>query len=127
MKRALMLGLLVVGGCRTVSSVHEDPQEGTVTFYEGLSRQKALEITKWVMKDKGADKLRVTDEWVVGEWYTNVVSWGAYCGVFPEETKEGCRVRVVSKRKAALSVFTGITEGGFVSAFEARLNGSSLR
>lgn len=127
MKRALMLGLLMTAGCRSMSAVHEDPEDGSVKVYPGLSKAKALEITKWVMKDKGADKLKVTDEWVVGDWYGNVVSWGAYCGVFPKETAEGCQLRVVSKRKSAVSIFTGITEGGFLDAFDDRLSREAIR
>ena len=124
--RAFLLGIIVVSGglgCRSMQGMVEESntQEGTIKEYK-IGKAKALEVAKVVLKEQGADSFKIADDWVIGSFGTNLITWGIYCGVYPKETApDSCELRVISRRKASLSIFTSLTEGGFHDAFEAKL------
>ena len=122
-KKMMVLGiLLTVAGCTSMGGMIEEKNtsEGTVETYP-LSKAKALELAKIVMKEQGADSFEEGDGYVIGSFYVNLISPGSFCGVYPKEVSSGCEVRVVSRRKSSISIFTGLTETGFHDAFEAKL------
>lgn len=122
MKRTLILGLLVVAGCRSMAGVEEEAstQEGVVRSYS-VSKQKALEVAKQVLKEEGADEIKEGNGYLVGSFNFNLITPGSYCGVFPKETERGVELRVVSRRKSAISCFTCLTEETFHESFQAKL------
>jgi len=128
MRNALLLGILVIGGCRSMSGMEEerDSEEGTIKTYP-LSKKKALDFAKIVMKEQGADSFKETEDYVIGSFYVNLISPGSFCGVYPKETPAGCEVRVISRRKSSISIFTGLTEGGFHEAFEEKLKSETAK
>lgn len=123
MKKMMVLGImLAVAGCRTMGGMIEekDGSDGAVQTYP-LSKQKALELAKIVLKEQGADSFEEGDGYVIGSFYVNLISPGSYCGVYPKEKDGACEVRVVSRRKSSVSIFTGLTEQGFHDAFAEKL------
>ena len=122
MRKMLTLGFLLVAGCRTMSGMEEEASstDGDVRSYP-MTPGKALELAKVVLKEQGADDFKEGGGYVIGSFYLNLVTPGSYCGVYVKETPAGCDVRVLSRRKAAVSIFTGLTESGFHTAFSEKL------
>lgn len=126
----LMVVPLMALGCRGMEGMVEErwSDEGTSVTYK-IGKKRALEVAKDVMKDEGADGFRVMGEYVIGRWDTNVLSLisysGSFTGVYAKETEAGCSLRVLSRRRNPLSIFTGLTEGGFHDAFQLKLKGMS--
>lgn len=128
MRHAMLLGILLVTGCRSMSGMEEekDSQEGMIRTYP-ITKDKALELAKVVLKEQGADSFQEGTGYVIGSFYVNLITPGSYCGVYPKETDKGCQVRVISRRKSSISIFTGLTEEGFHTAFSEKLEGMAQR
>lgn len=125
MKSHLISGLwilLLTAGCRSMSGMEEEAasEDGVIRKYP-VSQQKALEVAKVVLKEQGADSMKEGEGYVIGSFYVNFITPGSYCGVYTKPAGEACEVRVISRRKSSVSIFTGLTEDGFHTAFGAKV------
>lgn len=122
MKNYAVLVMLVLGGCTSMDSVDQDAKGGGGDVREyAVSKGRALEIAKEVFKDFRAMSVEERADSVVASFSTNPITPGSYCGVYPVEKDGKTEVRVVSRRKSQISVFTCLTEDTFHEAFAAKV------
>lgn len=132
--RSVILALSVLGilGCgqRTYQDVREAAAdgEGMVKTYSDLSKAKALEVAKKVLREAGADAFRGGEEvgYLIAEFKANAVTAGSFCGVYPKEVGKDLEVRVICLRKSSMNMATGITENGFFNRFARGLDPISM-
>lgn len=123
MKRVLMLGMLVVGGCRTMESVKSDTDGGTVKTYAG----KAVELLLWaeeVLKENGAESFErdPAKAAVFCNFPANFAHNGTYAGVWVTEEGPGkVRVRCVTLRRMAHQVGCALSEKSFHELLAAKV------
>ena len=113
MKRVLMLGILLVGGCRTMESVKKDTDGGTTKEYAG-SVEEVVGRAQGVFKAAGAEKVEREGDAVFASFPANGAHDGTFCGAWVMPAGEGkVSVRCVTKNRSAHIIACAMTEREF--------------
>jgi hypothetical protein len=109
-------------GCATLSDVIADKEagEGTTVTYP-VATDKGWEIAKKVLRWEGAETIEENkdEQYMLTTIGQNLISAGSVVGVWVEPGGKGkSKVTVITKRKMATNIATGLTETTFHDRFQ---------
>lgn len=110
---------IVMAGCASMSDVLKDKDQGSVKTYS-VKPDQAWEIAMTVLRWEGCEAIEEhkSEQYMLTTVGMNFVSYGAVVGVWVEPSGKGSsKVTVVTKRKMATSLATGLTETTFHERF----------
>ena len=116
---ALVTSFLLVG-CATMSDVLESKEGGTAKVYP-VDQDRAWKIARTVLRWEDAETIEEhrDENYMLTTIGQNLISAGSVVGVWVEPAKKGStKVTVVTKRKMATNIATGLTESTFHDRFE---------
>lgn len=117
----LMSAVLWVTGCQTLNDViREKERGGGTTKVYAVDRDQAWKIAKTVFRWEGADAIEEhrDERYMVTSSSLNLITAGAVMGAWIEPAGQGqTRVTVVTKRRVATNIATGLTETTFHKRF----------
>jgi len=113
---------LALSGCATMSDVIADKEagEGTTMTYS-VATDKGWEIAAKVLRWEGAETIEEhkDEHYMLTTIGANLISAGSVVGVWVESGGKGkSKVTVVTKRKMATNIATGLTETTFHDRFQ---------
>jgi len=111
--------LFLFGSCATMSDVLSSKDDGTAEIYP-VGFDKAWDIATTVLRWEGAESIEHHKDkgYMVTQTSQNLVSAGALIGVWVDKIDNShSKVTVVTKRKMATNIATGLTESTFHSRF----------
>lgn len=117
-----MFLLLTFPGCATMSDVIADKEagEGTTVVYS-VGTDKGWEIATKVLRWEGAETIEEhkDEHYMLTTIGANLISAGSVVGVWIEPGAKGkSKVTVLTKRKMATNIATGLTETTFHDRFQ---------
>jgi len=109
-------------GCATLSDVIADKEagEGTTVVYS-VATDKGWEIAKKVLRWEGAETIEEhkDEHYMLTTIGADLISAGSVVGVWVEPGGKGkSKVTVITKRKMATNIATGLTETTFHDRFQ---------
>jgi hypothetical protein len=116
---AILLIGVFIAGCAGVSDVLKEKNQGTAMTYS-VRPDHAWEIAMTVLRWEGGETIEEhkSEQYMVTTVGMNFISYGAVVGVWVEPAgKASTKITVVTKRKVAASVTTGLTESTFHARF----------
>lgn len=119
---AVLLSLLLPA-CATLNDVVESKGEGTAKVYV-IDQDRAWNIAKTVLRWEDAETIEEhrDEDYMLTTIGQNLISAGSVVGVWIEPAKKGStKVTVVTKRRMATNIATGLTETRFHDRFEQAL------
>ena len=111
--------LFLFASCATMSDVLSSKDDGTAEVYP-VGFDKAWDIATTVLRWEGAESIEHHKDkgYMVTQTSQNLVSSGALIGVWVDKIDNShSKVTVVTKRKMATNIATGLTESTFHSKF----------
>jgi len=105
--------------CATMSDVLSSKDDGTAQVYP-VNFNRAWDIATTVLRWEGAESIEYHKDkgYMVTQTGQNLVSAGALIGVWVDKADAShSKVTVVTKRKMATNIATGLTEATFHSRF----------
>ena len=116
---AVLLSLLWLGGCATMSDVAVSKASGKSAVYP-VTADQAWDIAKAVFRWEGADAIEEhrQEGYMLTSSGMNLVSWGAVMGAWVDPIDAGnSKVTVVTKRRISTNLATTLTEATFQKRF----------
>jgi len=115
----VLVTLLTLSGCASMSDVLQSKNEGTVNVYP-VNEEEAWKIAMTVLRWEDAETIEEhrDEHYMLTTTGVNLVSAGTLIGVWVEPVNENdTKVTVVTKRKMQTNVATGLTETTFQKRF----------
>lgn len=116
---ALLVALVWVAGCSTMTDVLKAKDEGRSEVY-AVNADQAWNIAKTVFRWEGTDAIEEHRDqgYMLTSSGMNMVSWGAVMGAWVDPVdKDHTKVTVVTKRRLSMNVATTLTETTFHKRF----------
>jgi hypothetical protein len=119
----LVLVSSLLTSCASMSDVVDSKKDGTAMTY-AIDQKRAWEITETILRWEGVEDIQdhKSENYILGSTGMNLVSYGSVVGVWVEPVSGGSmRVTVVSKRKVATGLVSGMKESTFHEYFKYAL------
>lgn len=115
-----VIASMLLAACASTGDVLADKANGTSRVYT-VDPDRAWKIAQTVLRWEGAEAIEQhrSDNYMLTTIGANLISLGSVVGVWIEPEKKGStKVTVVTKRKMATNLATGLTETRFHDRFE---------